>query len=286
MAQLNTGLTWVSGDTVTAAKLNQMINQATVRSEVISDQASRTTTTGADLVIIESNGNLYKAALSTMGADAIWNANKLQGKSVSSTAPTSGDYLKWDDTNTEWVGAAVPTIGTGEVSTSMLADDAVTSDKIADDAVGADQLSETAVTAGSYTNASVTVDAQGRLTAASSGDSFPSISVQSDNTSIGNDTSVTVPSGTFLVTGTIRYYMGSNNGVLGKADLKDSSGTVIDTVTLGAGNEAGGTDGGSGMYVRDSFCVGVPSNCATVRFYRGSGSNSMSGEVSQFVKFA
>ena len=55
------------------------------------------------------------------------------------------------------------------VITAVINDDAVTQAKIADDAVGADQLANTAVTAGSYTSASITVDAQGRLTAASSG---------------------------------------------------------------------------------------------------------------------
>ena len=45
----------------------------------------------------------------------------------------------------------------------------VTTDKIADDAVTADKIANTSVTAGSYTTANITVDAQGRLTAASSG---------------------------------------------------------------------------------------------------------------------
>lgn len=56
-----------------------------------------------------------------------------------------------------------------EVDTAQIAASAVETAKINNDAVTADKLANTAVTAGSYTSSSITVDAQGRLTAASSG---------------------------------------------------------------------------------------------------------------------
>ena len=119
----------------------------------------------AAIVAAYSDGtNLSEIALNTLGGtigSAQIDANSITAAKISNNAVTTDKILQSNVTTAKLAASAV----TG----NNIAQSTITQAKLAEDSVGPNQLISTGVTAAEYTVATITVDADGRITAASSG---------------------------------------------------------------------------------------------------------------------
>ena len=206
----------------------------------------------AEQIILSINGVVQKP---NAGTSTPSEGFALSGSTVKlAAAPASGsDYFAVVIGSTVNIGTpsnntvTTAILQNGSVTTAKIADANVTTAKIADDAVTSAKLANTSVSAGSYGSATaipaITVDAQGRITAASTN------SINTSTIPVADESTDTTCFPVFVTaaTGDQAPKTGSNlafnssNGTL-TATAFAGDGSALTGISTGSGAQGGGSD--------------------------------------------
>jgi len=127
--------------------------------------AIETTSGASDMVACYSDGtDVYEISLNTL-------TGSIASAQLDPLSVTSTKLASFAVTSARLASFAVTTakLATNAVTAIKITQSTITQAKLASNSVGSDQLIATAVTPATYTSATITVDADGRITAASSG---------------------------------------------------------------------------------------------------------------------
>lgn len=144
---------------------NGTIGAYTVEFKTVSGTGATWTTTDKGIKILYSDGtNINTADLSTL-------SGTVASASIANLAVTSSKLASFAVTEARLASFAVTTsrLATNAVTAIKITQSTITQSKLAANSVGSNQLISTGVTAATYTAATITVDADGRITSASSG---------------------------------------------------------------------------------------------------------------------